>query len=309
MKNIFKLGIYSICVLGGISDLVAQPLYGSNGRSGLQNGGSSKHEISVTGGLGSSALKYSVHQGSHKSKMGQVFGLGYAYHINESFAIRSGLEVAFYGAEAKLDHFTDSYVTTDAVGKFNFNTEVNNFKEKQTATYLNIPILGQYQWPAFGGNKYYVAGGLTIGIPLTGKYKTSSADFKTTGSDFDYIENPPTIEDNQGLGFYSFKGRSISETQKFNVSVALSVEAGVKWALTKDLELYSGIYGNFGLNDIRKKDKDKNFLEYQAPYANVKAEDFQQNSILNSQISNNQNITGNVRVMEIGLKLRLAYNL
>lgn len=302
MKNVIKVMVCSIGVFCSYGQLYAQE----------QDTNISRHEVSVNGGLGLSTLKYDVKQGSHKSKMGHTLGFGYTYHIDENFGIKTGLEFVFYKSEAKLSKFADSYRSTDTSGEFNFNTSVNDYSEKQQATYLNIPIMGQYQWPAFNGSQYYVAAGFTVGIPLSGKYKTSGASFKTTGSDFDYIENPPIIEDTESLGFYSFEGRKINESLKFNIAVSVSLEAGVKWKLVEGMNLYTGIYTNYGVNDIRKGDKNKNFLVYEPPYNNVKAKDFQQNSILHSQISDGKNeksMTGKVRVLDLGLKLRLSYDL
>lgn len=300
MKNILKKAICFACILLGCGQLSVQ---------GQEK--QMKHEVSVVGGLGLSTLKFKINEGDHSSKMGGVFGLGYLYHIDNNFGIRTGIEFEFYNAEGRLNSFTDSYSAKDAAGNFRFNTSVVDYKEKQRATYFNIPIMGQYEVPVFNNHQFYGAAGVTLGIPLSGKYKTSGADFKTSGSDFDYIDNPPTIENSQGLGFYSFRGRKIDEKLDFKFTVMMSLETGMKWELKSDLSLYTGIYFNYGLNDIRK-DKEQKFLVYEPPYNNVKAENFEQNSMLNSQTTADgvsKSMTGNIRLMDLGLKIRLAYTL
>ena len=183
MKKVSKIAICSILALFSLGQVVAQ--------------NQSKHELSVTGGLGLSTLKFDVDKGDRNSKMGGLLGIGYSYFINDNFGINTGLEVTLYSSEGTLNSFTDSYKAVDSDGEFIFNTSVSDYKEKQRSAYLNIPLMGQYQLPVMADHKFYIAAGAKFGIPLSGSYKTSGANFETTGT-FTQIEGSQTREDIKG---------------------------------------------------------------------------------------------------------------
>lgn len=267
------------------------------------------HEISVTGGFGLSSLKFSLDNGDHKQKVGGLLGVNYSYFFNESFSINSGLEVTLYSSEATMNSFTDKYTATDTEESFVFNTAVSDYKEKQRSAYLNIPIMGQYQLPVLDEHKFYAAAGVKIGLPLNGSYKTSDANFETSGTYY----NQTTITDSPGLGFYKFKGKEVDKDIDFKTAWILSLETGMKWKVSPSMSLYTGIYFDYGMNDIRKGDKNQKFLTYESPDKGKKAEDFHLNSMLQSQYStdgtSNKSMTDKVVPMALGLKLRLAFSL
>lgn len=293
MKNISKIVICSVVALLSFGQVAAQ-----------------NQELSVTGGLGLSSLKFDVRNGEHSNKFGGHLGVGYSYFFNDNFGLNTGLEVTLYSSKAKLNSFTDSYKAQDFEGDFMFNTSVSDYKEKQSSAYLNIPVMGQYQLPVMEDSYFYVAAGGKIGIPINGSYKTSGAKYETSGT-FEQLGGI-TITDRPGQGFYEFSGRKVDEDLDFKVAFMLSLETGMKWALSESMYLYTGVYFDYGLNDIRKGDKNQRFLVYEAPQNGKKAENFDMNSILHSQYTENnvtKSMTDKVVPMAIGLKLRLAFSL
>lgn len=271
----------------------------------------SRHELSVTGGGGLSSLKFDVDKGDHSQKIGGLLGVGYSYFINDNFSLNTGLEVTLYNSEATLNTLTDTYRAVDTEGDFLFNTSVSDYKEKQRSAFLNIPVIVQYQYPVMDEHKFYVAAGGKVGIPLSGSYKTSGASFATSGT-FDKLGGSPTFSDVPGLGFYKFTGREVDEDIDYKVAIMLSLETGMKWKVGSSMSLYTGVYFDYGLNDIRKGDKDQKFLVYQSPDNGVKAENFQQNSMLQSQYTENnvtRSMTDKVIPMALGVKVRLAFSM
>lgn len=295
MKRIIKITIGLSLALLSYGQVIAQE--------------QSRHELSVTGGLGLSSLKFDVNKGDHSQKMGGLLGIGYSYFINDNFGINTGLEITLYNGEAKLNTLTDSYRAMDTEGEFTFNTSVSDYKEKQRSAYLNIPVMVQYQYPVMEEHRFYAAAGGKIGIPLSGSYKTSGAKFATSGT---FDNGGPTIPDAPGLGFYDFTGREVDEDLNYKVAVMLSLETGMKWKVSPSMYLYTGVYFDYGLNDIRKGDKERQFLVYQSPDNGVKAEDFQLNSMLHSQYTQNGTtnpMTDKVIPMALGVKIRLAFSM
>lgn len=297
MKKISKIAICFSLTLLSFGQIMAQE--------------QAKHELSVSGGLGLSSLKYDVSKGDHNQKLGGLLGIGYSYFFDERFSLNTGLEITLYNAEAKLNSFTDTYRATDTEGDFLFNTSVSDYKEKQRSVYMNIPIMVQYQHPVLEEHKFYVAAGGKIGIPLSGSYKTSGANFETTGT-YDKLGEGSIISDLSGLGFYEFTGKKVNEDLDYLVSFMLSLETGMKWVLSPSMSLYTGVYFDYGLNDIRKGNNNQKFLAYQSPDYGVKAEDFKLSSILQSRYTENdinRSMAGKVMPVALGLKAKLAFSM
>lgn len=264
-----------------------------------------KHEVSVWAMGGSSALKYDLKIGKPEGSIGAGFGVGYTYFFSEKIGIGSGLEFAFYKATAKLNEVNNSYNTIDIQGKeFLFKSAVSNYEEDQNACLLNIPIMLHAQMPV-GKSKFYASGGVKIGLPISATYKVKNGTIKNSGyfefEDEEYFEP-------EELGFGIFQANETNEDFDLNVAVILSLEAGLKWKLQENLGLYTGVYFDYGLNDIGKDERTNQFVEYNSK----SPRDFRQNSILTSQFitdTKTDSFTNKIIPMSFGVKVRLAFNL
>jgi outer membrane protein OmpA-like peptidoglycan-associated protein len=92
---------------------------------------------------------------------------------------------------------------------------------------------------------------------------------------------------------------------KFKTAFFASVETGVKWKLNEVLSLYTGVYADYGLNDMRKSGN-----EPLVAYNNADPRDFKVNGVLYSQYAQNgtpQSFTDKVTPLAAGVKLGLAF--
>ena len=267
------------------------------------------HEFSVYSGLGFSSLRYQLSQGTSSGGFGGDFGLGYTYYRSnvrvtgtgkvfyEQWGIFTGIGFGLYNAKSKLDGeeiFIENLEDKDEIpDRFDLRTTVLRYKEVQRTMYLNIPVMAQFQI-----ERYYILTGLKFGVPLIGKYKLKEA-MLLNGANYPewhppgyFIYGPIT----EGLGEFDYK----DSKGKFNlgVSLMLSLEGGVNWRLTRNFSLYSGAYFDFGLNNAAKKQL--------LPFAELVYENdnnssrFTTNSALTS-------FTEKVKIMAVGVKVRLAY--
>ncbi|MBK5719609.1 outer membrane beta-barrel protein [Dysgonomonas sp. Marseille-P4677] len=264
----------------------------------------SNHEISVWGSGGLSTLKSDLNVGDSENKAGGAFGIGYNYHINENWSLLSGLEMAFYHGESSISEFTDSYNANDGEFDFIYHTSANKYREDQKSAFLNIPIMAQFQNHAFNSTKYYIAGGFKIGIPVSKKMTVENVDFDNYGY-YPEWENP-IQDDPYFMGFGSFKSQNKKGNLDLNLVYILSLETGFRWPLSDNMNLYTGIYCDYGLNDIKKNG------ERLIQYNTALPEDYIHNSMLNSfyTIDNNEvEITNKVNLFAVGLKLRLSFGI
>jgi len=263
-----------------------------------------KHEVSVYGGGGLSTLKYETTTGEQKNGLGSLLGVGYTYFFKEKIGFVTGAELAIYNAKINLDDLSINYMTRDYDGdSFEFRSKVNDYEEKQNTMFVNIPLMLQYQIGE--ENNLYIAAGGKIGFFLGGTYKTDKSIIKNSGyyedEDYEYTEQ-------EFLGFGTFKDRNANDDIKFKMTFMLSAETGMKWKLKDDLYLYTGIYIDYGLNNIQKKDNEKPFVEYNP----TSPKDFIINSALASHYNKDNKsevVADKVNLMAIGVKIKLAFEL
>ncbi|MDU1890650.1 MAG: outer membrane beta-barrel protein [Dysgonomonas sp.] len=265
-----------------------------------------KHEVSVWGMGGSSSLKYDLKVGSASGGASGGFGVGYTYFVSNMIGLNTGLEFGFYKGTAKLNEIKNSYETTDWEGKdFLFKSTISNYEETQNACLLNIPIMLHIQLPLEKESKFYAAGGIKIGLPISGTYKVKKGTIKNTGyykfEDYEY-DRP------EELGFGTFQANETNEDFDLSTAIILSLETGIKWKLQEKLGLYTGIYFDYGLNDIGKEDRVNQFVEYNP----ASPRDFYQHSILTSQYitdTKTDSFTNKIIPVAFGVKVRLAFDL
>lgn len=248
------------------------------------------HEVSVQGGGGLSTLMNKLPSGTNKVGGGGEFGIGYTLFFTPNVGINIGVDFAFYNAKAQFD--STAHVTVispnliDSEGDlFNMHTILNKYEEAQKTVFLNIPIMVQFQT-----KKFYLKGGAKIGVPIKSKFSVTDATL-TNSAYYPHLDNWLTEEPEfAGLGTFT---RSVEGKMPLQVSVALSLETGIKWKLGEYFALYTGIYFDYGLNNIAKPEG--SFLNYDAS-APV---NFTNNSAA-------LYTTKQMNVMAIGVKMRFA---
>jgi outer membrane protein OmpA-like peptidoglycan-associated protein len=260
------------------------------------------HEFSVYGGAGASTFRYSPSIGSKSSGLGGQFGLDYTYFFSPEWGVGTGVEMAFYNAKTIIDNLGNKFLITTpaslpANSDFYLQTNHRNYTETQKAGYVNIPILLHYQ--SGEKNKFYLTGGIKLGLPLSASYAISSDLLTTTGySDYTYqvYENIPLH------GFSDYPDIASSGKPDLNTVYIATLETGVKWRLNEHVSLYTGLYLDYGFNDVRKNKAEKSMV---IPNE-TNPTDYGYNSLLESQIDGTE-IAANVSPFSFGLKLRFSF--
>lgn len=272
----------------------------------------SKHEVSVWAAGGLSTLNYDLSLGDRDSwNFGYMAGLGYTYFFNYNWGLGTGVEFSVLKSSLEIKDFTDNYYAPAFSGAdkpLYLSVRGTNYNEDYTAYYINIPILVKYQLDVFKQHKFYAAGGMKIGIPVEGKY-SASGSHKALAYDIDSEGNPI------GDAMSGFHG--LGEVNQVNVkdvdydlktNFILSLESGMKWRLNNKLSLYTGLFFDYGLTDIRKGNKNLRVARYLEDDAMNYAP--ATNPVLNSVHGMNAKAyTKKARTMSAGLKLQLAFGL
>jgi hypothetical protein len=256
--------------------------------SGLFVFGQISHEVSVQGGGGLSTLINKYPAGKNQLGGGGEFGFGYTCFFIKTVGLRIGVDFAFYNAKAMLDGATvTSSGLVDSEGDiFNMITKLSNYNETQKALFLNVPIMAQFQT-----KKFYLLGGVKLGVPVKGKFSVTDATL-TNSAYYPKYDNTLTEPAFAGLG--AFPNINAEGKLPLQLSVALSLETGIKWEVGDFYAIYAGLYFDYGLNNITKPG---------APFINY-------NSNEPANFTNNcaaLYLTEKMNVLALGVKVRFAF--
>jgi hypothetical protein len=262
-------------------------------KSGESSATKSKHEFSVYVAGGISNLSYKFDAGSVGGKIGGGIGLAYTCNISGNFGITTGVGIASYGGKVASEAFSEQYNAPDDVGNdFRFGYSVTGYEEQQSATLLTIPVMAQYSVPlGSGSTSFYAAGGIKLGLPVSAKATISRGSITTTGY---YAYEDQTYENLPQHAFVT--GQAISKQKTdidLGVATILSLEAGLRFSLSDKLGLYTGLFFDYGLNNIRKS-KNKHVVEYHPVQ-------FRYNTVLNTEMVDKINLTS------VGIKVKIAF--
>ena len=286
MKSIIKTSILSaICGCISIS-LTAQDM--------------SRHEFSIGVRGGLSTLNYTPSVGDSKNGMGGGISLNYTYFLTKEFGLVSGIEYSLFNSKiegVKLSSILTELSDPSDQELFDFSTEINKYEEKQTAHYLNIPLMVQYQRGE--STKFYTAIGFKFGIPISGRF-SSKGNFENQGF---FYESGIWTDTPEFMGFGHYPDRQTKDNISFQIAYIASIEAGIKFLSNKNNAFYIGAYCDYGLNNVVNNSK-QNFINYM--FINDKGT-FTNNSILASYTSDYDKFTEKVKPMSVGLKFRFSF--
>ncbi|MCL2412984.1 MAG: hypothetical protein FWC98_02485 [Bacteroidales bacterium] len=208
----------------------------------------SRHEFSVGAGFGHSGLQHE----RFDFRFGGNLNFGYAFNINETFAIFSGLELNFFTARWSSPGFTDTILWHNpAFAQFGddrmlYVAETNGIRESQRATYLYIPLMVRAQFP-IGLDMFYAKGGIKFGIPIMNSYHGHIGEIRTSG--YSFYANQWWIND-PDFGYSTFTDNDLSGRLDLWFSAALSLELGYIYRFPRGQIIRFGLFTNFGLNNV-----------------------------------------------------------
>ena len=271
-----------------------------------------EHEFSVYGGGGLSGLNYKTNVSNailfdddKFLRMGGIIGIGYGYFFNPQWGLTTGFEFAVYNTKYHLGIFEDKYMAVDIDNvNFDFHSLAQNYKERQRATMLQMPLMVQFQTPAFNVRQFFAAAGVKVGVPIKGKYK-STVDLLNAG----YYEFEEYYYYDYFMGFGEYEDIKSKGTWDFNSALFLSAEAGMKWRLNDQFSLYTGAYFDYGLNAIYRTRIEQAPTHFVA-YNTANPPDFAVNSVILSSYKQNDVphlFIDKINPLAAGIKLKLVF--
>jgi outer membrane protein OmpA-like peptidoglycan-associated protein len=268
------------------------------------NAQDTRYELSIHAAGGISTLQYKPNVGNKPLGFGGNFGLGYTYFFNDNWGLGTGVEFSLLNS--KFDMSGQKYVIQGIDPSSNvpflLNYSITDFNEKQQAWLVNVPLMLHFQT-----GKFYAAVGAKVGFPVAANYTTEKGTIETTGFFEDVNWNIPSSGyEHLGFGKYDISGSEGDLSLK--TAVMASAEIGAKWRLSDKWALYTGVYVDYGLNNIVGASNKTNFVDitYNATGVHVPS------SVLQSQYTDKANgkptnIVDKVVPLSAGLKLKFGF--
>jgi len=251
------------------------------------------NEFSFNGGVSLSAFDFRLPTGASSLNFSGEFGVGYTRFFSEKVGIHIGANLALYNSNSNFNgvKIVSKNLIDNEGDRFDMHTTLDRYEETHNAKFLNIPVMAQFETGQT--NKFYFMGGVKIGIPLNAEYKVFDATITNKAYYPDY--DNWLIEQNFA-GYGNFEDISSQEELDYTISAALALETGLKWCVGSKIVLYTGVYFDYGLNNIAKNDG-KSFVNYN----NSEPSEFTVNSATVYS-------TNRTNVMAVGIKLRVGIN-
>ncbi len=256
-------------------------------RSGAQELG-----IELNGGL--QGTRSRLQNGQYKQLPGGSLGLSYIFSLNCRWGLRTGIIGGIYRTQATLRDgvvFTSDQVD-DAGSAFQYNVKTEGYKEIQRFFVASIPLLLQYH--TVGSRQWYFEAGGKVLVPFNTSIQVSAQQLTLSGYYPDFNLDVSNLPQHGFGALNNWKG---STTSKLKPGVALSAATGLSFILSPGTRLYTGLFGDFSISDLKDKNGNMPLLTYSPTGINgVKA-----NSVLNMQNG------GQVTLLSFGLQVRIGF--
>ena len=221
------------------------------------------------------------------------FGLEYGKYLSHQWSVRTGVALQTYSGNAKLKSIEGAYITQDSENEsFEFQYRFENYREEQRTTYIQIPLLAQYE--SNGQNRFFAAAGVKLGIITDSDYEAKATRLTTAGyyEQYDALLEAPKFAGFGDFGNYTWEADDLA----LKTNVMLSFETGLKFLVSEVSSFYVSAYIDYGLTNVFDDTRDNRLIEYLA----APEVDFTGNSILTTPMG----ATDTLKTLSFGFKLK-----
>lgn len=252
-------------------------------------------ELSVELNGGAQGLHYTIDNGNAKLQPGGSLGIGYSFPVQKHWDVITGINGGYYATKATLYNGApfSSFQVDDMGSAFQYNVKTTGFQEKQQFWAAGIPVLLQYHTAGEKG-QWYINGGAKFLLPFGGKAKGSAKEIAISGY---YPDVNVEVSDLPAHGFGTIENWSGEHNLDLKPSAMLSLATGYSFKLSESLRLYTGIYADYGVNTIYKKDGNGTML----PYSSNGINHISAGTVLN------MTGTGDAKPLALGVQFKLSF--
>ena len=248
--------------------------------------------LSFNMGGGLHSMEYSLQNGKTKGQFGYAFNLSYSYFFNSHWGVQTGIGFQRNQSVATLHYQLNSTKIDTDGDSYEFRNKFNNWKEKQHVSFVDIPLVIQYQHSL--GKKIGILAsiGAKVSIPTKATYETTGGEMVTTAY---YSQWNAELYDlpQHGLGSTTNKYKDDISVKSIYSAIA---ELGGFYQLSDKMDVFAGCYFHYGFTNLITSDT-KLIYQPDGVYNGIFASD---------QISKVNILTVGLKV---GIRLRINKNI
>ncbi|MCR9229062.1 MAG: OmpA family protein [Flavobacteriaceae bacterium] len=259
-------------------------------------------EVTVSLGGGLQGVHHQGDQVNGDIKVGGGLGIGYTYFISKEWGMATGVGLDMYRTNLGIgdNRVIRSFEVDDTTSAFEYRVIPTGYSEEQRLYSLSVPIMLTYKSQHSGSGKvgFYARAGSKIVFPLRQNIDVRAERLELRGY---YPDLNLEIDDLPNHGFGTLTDLSgESQNELSTVVLTASIETGLYFKLKPTMDLYTGLYVDYGLSDLRDKDRNSNIVGY-GPTGT--------NDISAKGGMANNDLMDKSRLMALGLKVRVGFSL
>ncbi len=188
--------------------------------------------------------------GKGKPQAGGGAGVQYVFPLSARFGLLTGIGCGYYRTKATVqDGATFSSWQVDNAGSaFQYNISVTGYTETQRMLAAGIPVMLQYH--TVGNNtQWYLNAGAKFILPFNAKIKAAAKQLNLSGYYPDFNVEVFNVPQH---GFAALSNWQSNRNIELKPAAALSAGTGVSFKMGERMRLYTGVYIDYGLNDMKR---------------------------------------------------------
>lgn len=251
-----------------------------------------------------SSLGYNLKDGRNLGHAGGEVSIRYAYFFTPEWGLGLGVDFSTYGSRAKMNTTLQWDGQADSDGEsYNHRAVTHDWKEDQRTYMLSIPLTAQYQHRFNDKVGIFAALGGFVGLPLISNYRLVSGSVEHRGL------YPQWDLELYGLNHHDFYTENIGEAfskepHKLSlkqIAAGVKLDIGAIIPLTKQMDLFAGVYGSVVCNDIQSG-------QHELGWKQTAFSDYRQHAFMPEyQGIANSTYTNAVRPWAVGIKVGLHF--
>ncbi len=259
----------------------------------LPQAGAQGLTIGLDGGW--QGTQYTLLNGRNKPLPAGSVALLYTFGLGGNWGLITGITAGVYRTQATLPNGTSfSYYQIDDEGSaFQYGMKTRGYAETQQFLAAGVPLQIQFHTTGPASQWYINAGGKFI-FPSSDNVTITAQQLTLSGYYPDYDINVSNVPQH---GFGTINNWKASTTAVLRPSAALTAATGLSFLLSPGTRLYTGLYAEYGLTDLKSKSDSMPFVTYSPTgITAIKA----------SGVLNTQN-AGPMKMFAIGVQVRLSF--
>ncbi len=259
----------------------------------LPQAGAQGLTIGLDGGW--QGTQYTLLNGRNKPLPAGSVALLYTFGLGGNWGLITGITAGVYRTQATLPNGTSfSYYQIDDEGSaFQYGMKTRGYTETQQFLAAGVPLQIQFHTTGPASQWYINAGGKFI-FPSSDNVTITAQQLTLSGYYPDYDINVSNVPQH---GFGTINNWKASTTAVLRPSAALTAATGLSFLLSPGTRLYTGLYAEYGLTDLKSRNDSMPFVTYSPTgITAIKA----------SGVLNTQN-AGPMKMFAIGVQVRLSF--